>query len=669
MNKSLRNNVVLLISLGVLSLSAIAQSNHKPIKAFSFKPITEKVLPGLSTDISSEYSCNKGILEEDIIGDLAIASELYQNGCYTDGKYNNKNYPVAFGEIVNSKGEKLYDGYQLSQPQDLASEFLGSPHIVHMRFPIEADYGIYQLREGVVSQLAQVSKDDITPNQFVKLYIVASNIEQPLILFSALKSDKVSVYHELAEGVEGAKVVDNDLAKIYKTRYFIEGNIFDSNNGYLSGPASHENKYGDSRHFFTSFNDPEVEVLWQDESTGTVSLTSMSPGDKASSTNAMPTEPGFLAGATSFKGTWYYMMLTTEGKKEGWLIAANKKGKVIKKETLDLSANGLNIYDYDSTESVSLVYNEGILGAIISREMNTSPDGLHHQGAIAATFNAKTLKVITNFGQTSGHSFDNFLYPSEDGGFYGMDLGDNYPRGINVHKIDGQLKSKAVYTFKTAHGQEAASPARYAYPEYKEISTADQSFYQWSNDNSTYTELGSMVAWKDSYDVYFIGEPDLKGKAINNARATSNLTDSRDIGMVKIKKDFYTGSDYILSKGVDEASGFYSFGGQWSDQSNTGVKWLVDYQDKSVENASRLKAVKLKKEVVLFWEKWNEDSYVTTYMMKVDEKGKTTINPTDIGSHLRISKSDDPIMVGDRIIFIMGSRGDGKMEVVEVELK
>jgi hypothetical protein len=301
--------------------------------------------------------------------------------------------------------------------------------------------------------------------------------------------------------------------------------------------------------------------------------------------------------------------------------------------------------------------------------MNASPDGLNHQGAIAVTFNAKSLKVNKNFGQTSGHSFDNLLYPSKNSGFYGMDLGDNYPRGINIHKIDESIQSRLVYTFKTAHGQQTASPARKAYPKYKEISNVDQDFYQWSNDNSTYTELGSMVEWDDSYDVYFVGEPDINGKAINNARATSNLTDSRDIGMVKIKKDFIGQPNDVLSKGVDENSGFYSFGGTWSEQSNIGVKWLVNYKNKAQENASRLKAVRLKKEVILFWEKWTEGTFLSTYMMKVDKEGKSISEPIEIGKHLRIGKSDEPIITNGRIVFVMGSQSDHKLELIELEIK
>ena len=41
--------------------------------------------------------------------------------------------------------------------------------------------------------------------------------------------------------------------------------------------------------------------------------------------------------------------------------------------------------------------------------MTKSTDGLNHQGAYAAVFDATTLKPIKQFGQTSGHSFANSL--------------------------------------------------------------------------------------------------------------------------------------------------------------------------------------------------------------------------------------------------------------------
>lgn len=104
---------------------------------------------------------------------------------------------------------------------------------------------------------------------------------------------------------------------------------------------------------------------------------------------------------------------------------------------------------------------------IVSRKMTKGNDGLNHQGAYAAIFDATTLKPIKKFGQTSGHSFANSLIPKVGGGFMGMDLGDNYPRAINHWTFDSNsITFKNVYSFKTEHGKEPKSPAGVAYLPY-----------------------------------------------------------------------------------------------------------------------------------------------------------------------------------------------------------
>ena len=79
--------------------------------------------------------------------------------------------------------------------------------------------------------------------------------------------------------------------------------------------------------------------------------------------------------------------------------------------------------------------------------------------------------MVINHGQTSGHSFENQLTTSSEGEFIGLDLGDNFPRGIHLHKFNKScIESRVVYTFKTEHGKEPQSPAGVQYPQYHEIS-------------------------------------------------------------------------------------------------------------------------------------------------------------------------------------------------------
>lgn len=88
--------------------------------------------------------------------------------------------------------------------------------------------------------------------------------------------------------------------------------------------------------------------------------------------------------------------------------------------------------------------------------MTMSNDGLNHQGGYAAIFDSNTLKMIKGFGQTSGHSFSHCLIPNtvKKEGFLGIDLGDNYPRGVHHWEFDrDQINFKILYSFKTLHGK------------------------------------------------------------------------------------------------------------------------------------------------------------------------------------------------------------------------
>lgn len=93
------------------------------------------------------------------------------------------------------------------------------------------------------------------------------------------------------------------------------------------------------------------------------------------------------------------------------------------------------------------------IAVITSRKMTQSDDGLNHQGCFLVIVDTDTLKISKKHGQTSSHSFANSVIVRSDGRFSGMDLGDNYPRGINCWNFDDKaLNSKLVYCFKTYHG-------------------------------------------------------------------------------------------------------------------------------------------------------------------------------------------------------------------------
>ena len=68
--------------------------------------------------------------------------------------------------------------------------------------------------------------------------------------------------------------------------------------------------------------------------------------------------------------------------------------------------------------------------------------------------------------------------------------------------------NKVVYNFKTLHGQEEKNMAGTPFPKYKEASKNGKNFWQWSNDNNTYTELAApaYVNCGDGLGFFFLGE-------------------------------------------------------------------------------------------------------------------------------------------------------------------
>jgi uncharacterized protein YdbL (DUF1318 family) len=325
----------------------------------------------------------------------------------------------------------------------------------------------------------------------------------------------------------------------------------------------------------------------------------------------------------------------------------------------------------------------GTIAVFLARRMNKYSDGLNHQGGIGVLFDANTLKVIKNFGQTSGHSFDNFLMLNSQNEFIGMDLGDNYPRGINLHKFTKEsryIQKKLVYTFKTYHGTTPQSPAGSTYPKYDEISTAKKTFYKWSNDNGTYTELGNIVEVADGYLVIFAGEADEQGKSINNARISeTEQLDARNLAFVKVRKDFekaQTLKDAILSKGLSESGGFFTFGGAWSRQENEGVTWLTKYKNAKTENVRHIKALNLPNGNILILYNtggsgWSERDLTQPYMMSIDAQGKIVLPAVALDKNISFSRRDEAIIVGKRLIVVQGLSDNGQhtLRLHALELK
>ena len=249
------------------------------------------------------------------------------------------------------------------------------------------------------------------------------------------------------------------------------------------------------------------------------------------------------------------------------------------------------------------------------------------------------------------------------GRFVGIDLGDNYPRGVHLHRFtDSNIDSRVVYTFKTAHGTSATNPAGNEYPAYPEISQGGQSFFQWSNDNATYTEIAGVAETSAGLAVVFATER----SELDNGRATETLNDQRDVAMVVVRDDFESASrgdggnvitdDLVVSQGASPTEGgFYGFNGGWHNQRNAGVVWLTDYPDKN-QNASRLKVHPHTDGLFLLWERWSTDSYEETFAMTVSPSGEILVPATPLDGRVRLGFREDLLDIGPGVASIAGQR-------------
>lgn len=131
------------------------------------------------------------------------------------------------------------------------------------------------------------------------------------------------------------------------------------------------------------------------------------------------------------------------------------------------------------------------------------------------------------------------------------------------------------------------NPTGKSYPLWPEVSQ-NRPTYQWSNDNSTYTELGGIIETDIGYVAIFASEKCY----LDNSRAGmqfssfrpkrsifpgKDLNDSRNIGLVVIRKDIenarpangvcWVAPELIISQSnYNMEGGFYTFQGRFSPQ-------------------------------------------------------------------------------------------------------
>lgn len=637
------------------------------LKKFQFKSIQTKTLPGLI----SEKELKNAVSDDEKIGNLVLA--LYSDKgidgyIWKDGRYNNSNYLVEQGEVRDQSGKSILPAFRISPPAKMKKEFVASENGVYIKFPTVEDYIIYELTADNIFKRFQIGAASIQDGGYTKIDLVVSDLTLPITFFYETSKKNFSVYTTIAPGVEAAQLQSNTFFKVKKYRYMVDQVPYD----FISNLASPTRKF-----FLNRLANDKIALVWQNSDRSQIFSSVLGVDLKTISTTSLKLGEyeNLLAAVTTMDGTNYYLALNDLGGSPTGNLYRSKLGdKNLFAQPLDMARNEMNIYS-QSGGYADLEFSRDTLLLMIARKMHASGDGLNHQGGIAVKFDAKSLQKIRNFGQTSGHSFDNLIALNDRGDFVGMDLGDNYPRGVNLHTFNRGLNSQVVYTFKTKHGVTADCYGIATYPEYPEISTKEKKYYKWSNDNGTYSELGGLSDTGDGYLVSFCGEPDEKGLSLDNRKASTPMP--RNVGYVKVVKNFYdiyegefneVSEKMILSNGISERGGFYTFGGKWAPQQNIGVVWLTQYREPA-QNARHLKTVKLPNKNILFvWELWNSYSYDKTYALILDSNGKKVSDFIELGSNVRLQRRDEPLVIGTKIVFAGANELDKRLELVVIEV-
>ncbi|MBW7858171.1 MAG: hypothetical protein H3C43_07765 [Leptonema sp. (in: Bacteria)] len=648
----------------------------QPIAKFKITNSDSKLIRGDSTEKGSVSSCNGKVSADQTLANFTAISTFYQNSCYTDGRYNHRDFLFTAGQLQGSEGDS-YQTITIDPPKKKAVKFLASHHVLAYQFQKPVAHYIYQYDRGNLSLVAEVASSDIKIGEWHKLQSIDLSQLGQAVTYVVVPQNPLSIYHTLNDRTIGAKITDTKWGGFEKRIIKVSGKPFDTLLDYTAGPADHENLYGVHRQFFfLEKSDKSALIVYQDKTTGNIQFVELDHQLKAINEKTVVKTKEVLAATAIDDQSQVYLLQISQGNNATFkLQKLSADGRVMANKTYNTGPSELNIYKYadnliKSNNISAMSVNQGKVAVIVSRTMNKSADGLNHQGAIAVVFDANSLNLIKNLGQTSGHSFGNFLI-NDGNGFVAIDLGDNYPRGVHLHRLDENRKaSRVVFTFKTEHGNTPKSPAGVSYPLYTEISSSSKKYYQWSNDNRTYTEIAGLAKALNGYIVAFATEfPQLRNDRASSLGG-SKLNDPRNLAAVYVTHDFqnvkqsgnYVVDDLMIWRGNVAESKFYDFGGRANNQRNVGAVQLTNYTSTD-KNVSRPKFVSIgENRNFVIYEEWSATSYRTTWAVEFNNSGKV-VKTQEFGPTWRLNRQDDLYFVNGRLISISGSGANKTIEI------
>lgn len=626
--------------------------------SYAYTQTTTKVLPG-----KSSTDCNGQFNDADILGDVAIILQKYGGSCWGDGRYNNLDYETEQGTYGGTDGSSA-PAYRIHPASTPKTQWVASHQNIYIKEPADGTT-IKVLSVEADGSLTEVMEipGSATP-AFVNSGIRISSQTSPVTLVLADSAMRISNW-PLVGGIEAAFLSSVGEFKVSARRYKVPGHAFIPQNDFQNGPGDHASNYHQPKKFFpVERSDGKESVMWQDQGTGDIYLTTFC-ADLLNATSTLVVSGASSSDALALavsNGVDELIMIIASTQGDYWKSVAAKAeilkansytGQIIFRKTLPTDKGHMDMYNFHSS-GASGVWDRATnkIGLCFARTMTKGSDGLNHQGAIFLVFDGLNGD-LQNLGQTSSHSFGNSVVMGSDGNFLGMDLGDNFPRGINVWRKSPDpaqhIANKVVYTFKTKHATSAGSNN---YPVYPEISDQTTTYYKWSNDNNIYTEIAhpGLVEASDGLLVFFAGEKE----PLDNSEVGKIMNVPRNLAFVKVSQDLQT----VLSSGPEEKGGFYSYFGSWTNQTNKGVTWLTS--NTAIEEAvSRIKSVRVEPgKILLLWELFSESDYQKSQAMLVDDNGAPLSQIITWSYPVRLSLADDAATSTGQVVFYAGAPGN-----------
>ncbi|MGA1278483.1 MAG: LamG-like jellyroll fold domain-containing protein, partial [Candidatus Kapaibacteriota bacterium] len=195
------------------SNSTLYKSQLQKNKEFTFIGLETKEVQG----ISQETQLSNGLNPNDVINNIGLVSLFYHNWCYIDGQYNNNNYKIQSGYIIDQSGKEKYDAYTIFEPTHKATKFLASQHNVYYRFPSKEDYAVYEFRNNMFVKHSVVPSHEINTNVFTKVNnLTVSNLKGYTTYIFVPNKVRLTRLHSLSNNVDGALIKNTVLGEIYQ---------------------------------------------------------------------------------------------------------------------------------------------------------------------------------------------------------------------------------------------------------------------------------------------------------------------------------------------------------------------------------------------------------------------------------------------------------------------